>query len=66
MGSERAALHARPTSTGPDSQRGDLAITTEGDGVEHVDYHLRGQWFDSLSRYWREFAKAGPPARAAL
>ena len=21
---------------------------------------MRGQWFDSLSRYWREFAKAGP------
>jgi uncharacterized protein (DUF608 family) len=43
----------------PPAQRGDLAITTEGDGVEHVDYHVRGQWFDSLSRYWREFAKAG-------
>ena len=44
----------------PPAQRGDLAITTQGDGVEHVDYHVRGQWFDSLSRYWREFAKAGP------
>jgi non-lysosomal glucosylceramidase len=44
----------------PPAQRGDLAITTDGDGVEHVDYHVRGQWFDSLSRYWREFAKAGP------
>jgi non-lysosomal glucosylceramidase len=43
----------------PPAQRGDLAITTEGDGVEHVDYHVRGQWFDSLSRYWREFAKPG-------
>jgi len=42
------------------AQRGDLAITTEGDGVEHVDYHVRGQWFDSLSRYWREFARSGP------
>ena len=44
----------------PAAQRGDLAITTEGDGVEHVDYHVRGQWFDSLSRYWREFAAPGP------
>src|ERR1700678_1465885 len=42
------------------AQLGDLAITTQGDGVEHVDYHVRGQWFDSLSRYWREFAEAGP------
>jgi non-lysosomal glucosylceramidase len=42
-----------------DAERGDLAITTEGDGVEHVDYHVRGQWFDSLSLYWREFARAG-------
>ena len=50
----------------PPAQRGDLAITTDGDGVEHVDYHVRGQWFDSLSRYWREFAKAGPLARAPL
>ena len=55
-----------PTSTGPPAQRGDLAITTEGDGVEHVDYHVRGQWFDSLSRYWREFAKAGPADGAPL
>ena len=31
----------------PLAQRGDLAITTDGDGVEHVDYHFRGQWFDS-------------------
>ncbi len=43
----------------PAAERGDLAITTAGDGVEHVDYHVRGQWFDSLSRYWREFASAG-------
>jgi uncharacterized protein (DUF608 family) len=43
----------------PAWRRGDLAITTEGDGIEHADYHVRGQWFDSLSRYWREFARAG-------
>ena len=44
----------------PPAQRGDLAITAWGDGVEHVDYHARGQWFDSLSRYWRQFARTGP------
>jgi non-lysosomal glucosylceramidase len=55
-----SALHFRSTDVDrPDAQRGDLAITTDGDGVEHVDYHVRGQWFDSLSRYWREFATAG-------
>ena len=43
----------------PPEQRGDLAITTDGEDVEHVDYHFRGQWFDSLSLYWREFARAG-------
>ena len=49
------------TSADPESpeQRGDLAIIADGDDVEHVDYHFRGQWFDSLSLYWREFARAG-------
>jgi non-lysosomal glucosylceramidase len=55
-----SALHFRSADVDRlDTQRGDLAITTDGDGVEHVDYHVRGQWFDSLSRYWREFATAG-------
>jgi non-lysosomal glucosylceramidase len=55
-----SALHfASADGDRPAAQRGDLAITTEGDGVEHVDYHVRGQWFDSLSRYWREFAAPG-------
>ncbi|CAM2140623.1 non-lysosomal glucosylceramidase [Pararobbsia alpina] len=44
----------------PPEQRGDLAIVTDAEHVEHVDYHFRGQWFDSLSLYWREFASAGP------
>lgn len=43
----------------PAEQRGDLTIMTDADDVEHVDYHFRGQWFDSLSLYWREFARAG-------
>ncbi len=42
-----------------ESERGDLALSTEGDGVEHVDHHFRGQWYDSLARYWREFTRAG-------
>jgi len=45
----------------PAEERGDLAITTDGEVVEHVDYHFRGQWFDSLGRFWREFARGGRP-----
>jgi non-lysosomal glucosylceramidase len=54
-----SALHFTSADTGRPEQRGDLAITTDGNDVEHVDYHFRGQWFDSLSLYWREFARAG-------
>ena len=54
-----SALHFTSAETGRPEQRGDLAITTDGEDVEHVDYHFRGQWFDSLSLYWREFARAG-------
>jgi non-lysosomal glucosylceramidase len=54
-----SALHFTSADAGRPEQRGDLAITTDGDDVEHVDYHFRGQWFDSLSLYWREFARAG-------
>jgi non-lysosomal glucosylceramidase len=52
-------LHFTSPETGSPERRGDLAITADGDDVEHVDYHFRGQWFDSLGRYWREFAQAG-------
>lgn len=55
-----SVLHFTSADTDrPPERRGDLAITTDGEDVEHVDYHFRGQWFDSLSLYWREFAKAG-------
>ena len=52
-------LHFISTDTESPEQRGDLAIIADGDDVEHVDYHFRGQWFDSLGLYWREFARAG-------
>jgi non-lysosomal glucosylceramidase len=54
-----STLHFTSADTGRPEQCGDLAITTDGDDVEHVDYHFRGQWFDSLSLYWREFARSG-------
>jgi non-lysosomal glucosylceramidase len=53
-------LHFTSADTeSPEEQNGDLALMTDGEDVEHVDYHFRGQWFDSLSVYWREFARAG-------
>ena len=52
-------LHFTSADAGSPEQCGDLAIIADGDDVEHVDYHFRGQWFDSLGLYWREFARAG-------
>lgn len=54
-----STLRFTSADAGGPEQRGDLAITSDGDDIEHVDYHFRGQWFDSLSLYWREFARAG-------
>jgi non-lysosomal glucosylceramidase len=55
-----SALHFKSADAQrPAAEQGDLTLTTDGDGVEHVDYHFRGQWFDSLSLYWREFARPG-------
>jgi non-lysosomal glucosylceramidase len=42
------------------ADRGDLTIATDADEVEHTDHHYRGQWFDDLAVYWREFARPGP------
>lgn len=53
----------RLSSTNPDlpeTQRGDLTIATDADAVEHTDHHYRGQWFDDLAVYWKEFARPGP------
>jgi uncharacterized protein (DUF608 family) len=49
------------SSTQPDklTDRGDLTIATDAEDVEHTDHHYRGQWFDDLAVYWREFARPG-------
>ncbi len=55
-----SAIHL--TSADPElkeTERGDLTIATDAETVEHTDYHFRGQWFDDLAVYWKEFAKAG-------
>ncbi len=56
---ELSILHFTSADPGNPEQHGDLAITTNENDVEHVDYHFRGQWFDSLALYWREFARSG-------
>src|SRR5690606_8741806 len=43
----------------PEHQRGDLTIATDAEDVDHTDHHFRGQWFDDLAVYWREFARPG-------
>ena len=35
-------------------------IATDADDVDHTDHHFRGQWFDDLAVYWREFARPVP------
>jgi non-lysosomal glucosylceramidase len=43
----------------PETDRGDLTIATDADDVEHTDFHFRGQWFDDLAVFWKEFARSG-------
>jgi len=60
-----SAMHL--TSADPDlkdTERGNLTIATDAEDVDHTDYHFRGQWFDDLAVYWKEFARPGRlPAR---
>ena len=59
-----SALHLTSTETDlPETQRGDLTIATDAADVDHIDHHFRGQWFDDLAVFWKEFAKPGrlPP-----
>jgi len=44
----------------PEYDRGDLSIATDAERTEHMDFHFRGQWFDDLNLFWREFARPGP------
>ena len=54
-------LHFTSADTGSPEQRGDLAIIADGDDVEHVDYHFRGQWFDSLRSLLARIRAGRPP-----
>jgi len=46
----------------PEAQahRGGLVIATDATDVQHQDFHYRGQWFDDLTLFWKDFAKTGP------
>jgi non-lysosomal glucosylceramidase len=44
----------------PEADRGDLSIATDAEDVQHQDFHFRGQWFDHLAVFWKDFAKPGP------
>lgn len=43
----------------PEHLAGNLTIATDADDVDHMDYHFRGQWFDDLNLFWREFSQPG-------
>ncbi len=55
-----SSLHLTSTDTSlPETDRGDLTIATDAEDVDHTDHHYRGQWFDDLAVYWKEFARPG-------
>ncbi len=53
-------LHLTSTDSDlPETARGDLTIATDAEDVDHTDHHYRGQWFDDLAVFWKEFARPG-------
>jgi uncharacterized protein (DUF608 family) len=59
-----AALTMTSTQTDlPLWEQGDITIATDAADVEHQDHHFRGQWYDDLTVWWKDFARAGrlPP-----
>ncbi len=56
-----SSLHlAASDSDLPLADQGDLTIATDAADVQHQDHHYRGQWFDDLTVYWKDFARLGP------
>jgi uncharacterized protein (DUF608 family) len=43
-----------------ETHRGGVAIATDAAEVQHQDFHYRGQWFDDLTLFWKDFARPGP------
>lgn len=47
-----------------DRSNSGLALASDAEDVSATAYHFRGQWFDGLSTFWRDFATPGRlPAR---
>ena len=42
-----------------DAHKGGVCISTDAEDVQHQDYHYRGQWFDDLTLFWKDFARPG-------
>jgi len=56
-----ASLHMTASETpSAEADRGDLTIATDAEDVQHQDHHYRGQWFDDLTVFWKDFARPGP------
>jgi uncharacterized protein (DUF608 family) len=56
-----AALHMRTSDPGKtEAETGDLTLATDAADVQHQDHHYRGQWFDDLTVFWKDFARPGP------
>ncbi len=43
-----------------DADYGDLTLSTTGSAVSYQKYWYRGEWFDNLTVFWREFTTPGP------
>lgn len=43
-----------------DPRYGDLTLATDAVDVSVQQYWFRGEWFDSLELYWRDFTSPGP------
>ncbi len=57
---ELTLLHLTSDAFGPaDTRFGDLTLATDAADVSWQQYWCRGQWFDALEVYWRDFTTAG-------
>ena len=55
-----ASLHLRSADADVrEADIGDLTIATDATDVQHQDHLFRGQWFDDLTVFWKDFARAG-------
>lgn len=51
-------LHSRHY-TEDEPEYGDLSLATDGNDISHQSYWYRGDWFDNLTVFWKEFTATG-------